>query len=326
MIAMGTLLFKRWRTCASIYLIHKIIFTLNKGYKRFKSNVTSMKNILFLCMLFVSMLLVGQTGKVYDNLSMESAMLKMQRKYAIYLPPDYETSERSYPVLYLLHGATDDHTGWVQFGEIKHITDEAIKSGKASAMIIVMPDADTHQMGYANTPNGWRYEDFFLEEFMPYVEKKYRIKKEKRYRAISGLSMGGEGTFFYALHRPDLFASACPLSARYGPLHREDVSTHLERRGMDEISEETKEAWFKKYSVVDMVNTLPEQSLKSVHWFIDIGDDDRFYEGNSLVHIAMKKRKIPHEYRVRDGRHNWTYWRQSLPKVLQFVSDGFHQH
>jgi len=68
--------------------------------------------------LFYSTLVFSQGGKVYDNLSLESKILKGQRKYAIYLPPDYETSERSYPVLYLLHGGGDDQTGWVQFGDL----------------------------------------------------------------------------------------------------------------------------------------------------------------------------------------------------------------
>src|SRR5215204_6656856 len=124
----------------------------------------------------------SQVGKVHDNLSMSSKILKMDRKYAVYLPPGYETSERSYPVLYLLHGGGDDQTGWVQFGEVLTIADKAIKEGSATAMIIVMPDANTGQRGYFNDIRGqWKYEDFFFQEFMPFVEKTYRIKTDKRY-------------------------------------------------------------------------------------------------------------------------------------------------
>ncbi|MDX1284423.1 MAG: alpha/beta hydrolase-fold protein [Draconibacterium sp.] len=282
--------------------------------------------LLLPVLLYTPFLSFTQSGKVFDNLSMESKILNMERKYAVYLPPDYETSERSYPVLYLLHGATDDQTGWVQFGEVKHIADKTINEGISTSMIIVMPDADTKQMGYTNAPNGWNYEDFFFEELMPHVEEKFRIRKEKRYRAVAGLSMGGGGTFYYALHRPDLFSSACPLSASTGPLTREDVDNQMKRRKMPDVSEEKKQQWFEKYSVVHLMKTLPEEDLKSVRWFIDCGDDDFLYEGNSLVHITMKKRNIPHEYRVRDGAHNWTYWRQSLPVVLEFISDAFHQH
>lgn len=277
--------------------------------------------------LVISLSTLAQTGKVFDNLSMESKILDMERKYAVYLPPDYETSERSYPVLYLLHGGGDDQTGWVQFGEVLHITDKAIKNGSATAMIIVMPDANTGQRGYTNDVSGnWRYEDFFFEEFMPFIEGKYRIRAEKRYRAVAGLSMGGGGTFYYALHRPDLFSAACPLSAATGPLNRDEVKNYMQRRGMQDASEAKMNEWYEKYSVTEMVNNLPEEDLKAVRWYIDCGDDDFLFEGNALVHIAMKKRNIPHEYRVRDGAHNWTYWRESLPEVLRFVSDGFHQH
>jgi enterochelin esterase-like enzyme len=220
----------------------------------------------------------------------------MDRKYAIYLPPDYTSSQRSYPVLYLLHGSGDDQTGWVQFGEVLHIADMAINQGKATPMIIVMPDANTGQRGYFNDINGkWRYEDFFFEEFIPYIEKQYRIKSDKRYRAISGLSMGGGGTLLYALRHPEMFSSACPLSASVG-------------------------------EALPLIDSLPDDQKKAVRWFIDCGDDDFLYEGNSLVHIAMRKKEIPHEFRIRDGGHTWTYWRTSLPEVLSFISDAFHQY
>ncbi len=133
-----------------------------------------MKNIISFLAVASMMLfnLSGQSGKVMDNLSMTSAILKMERKYAIYLPPDYETSQRSYPVLYLLHGGGDDQTGWIQFGEVQYLADKAINQGKATPMIIVMPDANTGQRGYFNDIKGeWRYEDFFFQEFIPFIEK-----------------------------------------------------------------------------------------------------------------------------------------------------------
>jgi S-formylglutathione hydrolase FrmB len=75
-----------------------------------------------------------------------------------------------------------------------------------------------------------------------------------------------------------------------------------------------------------MINSMPDSSRRAVRWYIDCGDDDFLYEGNSLAHIAMRKREIPHEFRVRDGIHSWTYWRASLPVVLEFVSQAFHQY
>ncbi len=258
---------------------------------------------------------------------MKSDILNSERKFAIYLPPDYEHSERSYPVLYLLHGAGDDQTGWIQFGEVLHLTDQAIREGKATPMIIVMPDAQRGERGYFNNINGkWNYEDFFFQELMPFVEKTFRIKGEKRFRAVAGLSMGGGGSFIYALRHPELFSSAAPLSAYIGPLTIEQLEENLNRNGNTDFSEEDLQAYFQKHNALSLLNDIPAEQAASVRWYIDCGDDDFLFEGNSLVHIAMKKKNIPHEYRVRDGAHSWTYWRQSLPEVLHFVSQAFHQY
>jgi len=286
-----------------------------------------MKKLFTAFFLFLfSLSIPAQTGKVMDKLSMPSKLLKMDRKYAIYLPPDYESSQRSYPVLYLLHGSGDDQTGWVQFGEVLTIADKAILAGVSTAMIIVMPDANTGKRGYVNDIKGeWLYEDFFFQEFMPFIEKEYRIKADKRYRAIAGLSMGGEGTFIYALHHPELFSAACPLSAATGPKSVEDLKNNGRWQGFEGVSDADKQAYFKKYSVLNLIENMSDDQKKAVRWYIDCGDDDFLFEGNSLAHIAMRKKEIPHEFRIRDGAHNWTYWRESLPKVLEFVSMGFHQ-
>jgi len=278
--------------------------------------------LYFIC---IANIIIAQTGKVYDNLSLNSKILKMDRKFAIYLPPDYLTSERHYPVLYLLHGSGDDQTGWVQFGEVLHIADKAILDGKATPMIIVMPDANTGRRGYSNSvTEDWRYEDFFFQELLPFVEKTYRVKADKRYRAISGLSMGGGGTITYAMHHPELFSAACPLSASTGPLTVQDGKRWLERDGKTATDEQLQK-YFDDQSALNLIEKTPVDKLKSVRWFIDCGDDDFLFEGNSLVHIAMRKKEIPHEFRIRDGAHNWTYWRTSLPEVLEFVSMSFHQ-
>ena len=229
-------------------------------------------------------------------------------------------------MLYLLHGAGDDQTGWVQFGEVLNITDKAIAEGTATPMIIVMPDAKTGQMGYFNSiKNDWRYEDFFFDEFIPYIEKTYRIKSEKRFRAVAGLSMGGGGSFMYALHRPEMFSSACPLSAYVGPLTIDDLKNFLNRTNTKATDAEL-EAYFKKHNAINLVNDIKDDQKKAVRWYIDCGDDDFLYEGNSLIHIAMKKKEIPHEFRIREGAHTWTYWRTALPDVLHFVSQAFHQY
>ncbi len=282
-------------------------------------------NFLLFSFLSISVTGMAQASKVLDNLSLKSKVLNMDRKYAVYLPAGYETSQRSYPVLYLLHGSGDDQTGWVQFGEVQSIADKAIADGIATAMIIVMPDANTGKRGYANdVTNTWRYEDFFFQDFMPYIESTYRIKADKRYRAVAGLSMGGDGTFTYALHHPELFAAACPLSAATGPANL-DTTRARYRRDNSNVADTSVVAFYKRQNVLELIQAMPDSNKKAVRWYIDCGDDDFLYEGNSLVHIAMRKKEIPHEFRTRDGGHNWTYWRTALPEVLQFVSMSFHQ-
>lgn len=284
-----------------------------------------MKNLLLLTFIFTSGLLVSQGGKVIDQLSLKSKILNSERKYAVYLPSDYDHSNREYPVLYLLHGAGDDHTGWVQFGEVKSIVDKTNKEGLSTSMIIVMPDAQTGKRGYFNDiDNNWNYEDFFFQEFIPFIEKKYRIKSEKRYRAIAGLSMGGGGSFIYALRHPDMFSSACPLSGYMGKLSYNEFYESNEEK-LKKYRREKVFNYYSNHNALSIIQNQTDENLKSVRWYIDCGDNDFLYEGNSLVHIALKKRGVPHEYRVRDGAHNWTYWRSALPEVLSFVSDRFHQ-
>ncbi len=284
----------------------------------------SLPLFFLLKMLFLSNLF-GQTGIVKDNLVLQSNILNMQRRYAIYLPPGYETSGRSYPVLYLLHGAGDDHTGWVQFGEVASITDKTIKEAKATDMIIVMPDANSGKKGYFNSIDGkFRYEDFFFDELIPFIEKNYRVRSEKRYRAIAGLSMGGGGTLIYALHKPEVFAAACPLSTGNG-LQDIDATKAMYKKMNPAISDENIEAWCKKYNGFELVNKVAAEKVKAVRWYIDCGDDDVRSENNSKLHIAMNKKGIPHEFRIRDGGHTWAYWRSALPEVLAFVTQSFHQ-
>ena len=284
---------------------------------------------LYLFFLVLGMLCssFAQTGKVMDELKLNSKILKGERKFAVYLPPDYETSSRSYPVLYLLHGYTDDQTGWVQFGEVQHIADKAIIEGTATPMIIIMPDADTGLPGYTNALSGnWNYEDFFFEEFMPHVEDRFRIKKKKQFRAVAGLSKGGGGSFLYALHRPDLFSSAAPLSASLGP-QRLDEMNEFAYLGYTSANHNKKdfEIYSNRNNQLRIVDQLSKETLNSVRWYIDCGDDDFLYEANSLMHIKLRKKGVDHEFRIRDGGHTWTYWRTALPTVLAFISERFHQ-
>ena len=137
--------------------------------------------------------------------------------------------------------------------------------------------------------------------------------------------MGGGGSFMYALHHPELFSSACPLSAYIGPLSLDDAKAGIKKSNPEIIDEVKIKTYFERHNALELIKLIPDDQKKAVKWYIDCGDDDFLYEGNSLVHIAMRKKEIPHEFRIRDGAHNWTYWRDALPTVLGFVSETFHQ-
>lgn len=274
--------------------------------------------------------LSGQ-GKIIEQAIVKSNILKHDVAYTVYLPSDYSSSERSYPVLYLLHGYTDDNTGWLQFGEINRYADKAIAEGIIPPMIIIMPDADSSW--YINSYDGKeKYEDFFINEFIPGIEKTYRIKAQKRYRGIAGLSMGGYGTLIYALKYPDLFAAAAPLSAaifdddaisQMPDANYDRTFAQLFGRNLDGKARLTKD-WYGN-SILKMIQEKSADDLKKVKYWIDCGDDDFLTKGNCLLHISLAEKEVPHEYRVRDGAHNWTYWRTGIVDALKFIGESFHQ-
>ncbi|HRH60901.1 MAG TPA: alpha/beta hydrolase-fold protein [Chitinophagaceae bacterium] len=290
-----------------------------------------MRKIISTVLLICSITALFAQGKVLEQRTVKSSILGRDVKYTVYLPADYETSERTYPVVYLLHGYTDDNTGWLQFGEINRYADKAIADGTIPPMVIVMPNGDSSW--YINSYDGKEnYEDFFVKEFMPAVEKIYRIKAEKRYRGIAGLSMGGYGTLIYALKHADLFAAAAPLSAAV--FTDDEMVTMNDDRWQNVFgqlygnklkgNERLNKAWYAN-SIMKIVENKSADELKKVRLWIDCGDDDFLIKGNCMLHIALKEKEVPHEFRVRDGVHNWTYWRTGITDALAFIGQSFHQ-
>ncbi len=269
-------------------------------------------------------------GFVKEGLTIQSKILGKDVRYTIYLPYDYETSNRYYPVVYLLHGFTDNDIAWIQFGEANMIADEGIANREIPAMILVMPDGGVSW--YVNNYNdSVRYEDFFFKEFIPYIESHYRILSEKRFRAIAGLSMGGYGSLVLALKHPDMFASCVAFSAGVFTDKeiidmKDDMWKNLlgvvfgpTLKGEDRITQQ-----FKDNDPLYLFNTLDINKIKSVRYYLDCGDDDFLYKGNSALHVLLRDLNIPHEYRVRDGGHSWTYWRSGLLNGLKFIGTTFH--
>jgi enterochelin esterase-like enzyme len=272
------------------------------------------------------------SGIAKEDLSISSNILSSDVGYTVYLPPDYETSSRYYPIVYLLHGYGGDESAWIQFGEVKRIADAAIATGEIPPMVIVMPDGGDGF--YINSHDGkMRWEDMFVKEFIPQIEASYRIRKEKEFRGISGLSMGGSGALVLSMRNPDLFAATAAFSAGvwtdeqvtatpddlFDELFGKLMGTGLRREAR------LTDHW-RQNSVLNLAETAPVEELKKVRYYIDCGDDDEFLTiGNTTLHIILKQREIPHEYRVRDGGHVWEYWRTGLAAGLAFIGESFRR-
>lgn len=282
-----------------------------------------MKKLIFaiiaLFTLNISMAQWPGIGKVeYEK--MPSKILNEKREYAIYLPPNYETNtDKTYPVLYLLHGGGGSHKDWPNRGHLADVANQIIGSKEAVEMIIVCPEAGKTFMNYFNNPD-WRYEDYFFEEMIPYIEANYRAKPGKENRAIAGLSMGGGGTVVYASSHPEMFCAAYTMS---GYLYRLDNLFWINFN--DPVVKKVHQL-VEDHNCVKFIQNADEETiskLKTVEWFIDCGDDDFTLKSNLEFVMAMQEAKVPLQFRVRDGGHTWEYWHSALYIALPFVSRSF---
>ena len=273
--------------------------------------------------LFVALTLcvTASWSKIVKD-SIDSKILGAQVLYNVYLPQGYDTSsDAQYPILYLLHGFTDTYTAWAQKGQLEVVVDELIRSGEVCPMIIVMPNAGGPQTrttwnGYFNM-DGWAYEDFFYQEFLPTVEQRYHAIGDKKHRAISGLSMGGGGSTVYAQRHPDMFCCCYAMSpwlTNDAPdLNPDDKSTYTQRAVHD-------------HNAIAFVRNATDQQkadMNTVRWFFDIGDDDFLLEQTFEFYTEMRRQRIPCELRVRNGIHNWEYWHTALRTSLPFATREF---
>jgi enterochelin esterase-like enzyme len=285
-----------------------------------------MKKTFFLLSLALLLpALSARAGKVVTD-SMRSVTLGSEVKFNVYLPDGFDQSGKKYPVVYLLHGLSDDYQAWVQRGNMQTVLDELIGTGEACEMIVVMPNAGGPDIrntwnGYFNMP-GWNYEDFFFKEFLPFVEAKYRVIGDKGHRAVMGLSMGGGGSTVYAQRHPDLFSSCYAMSA------------WLDNKG-GEVggSGNTKKDCFyyvceavRNHSALDFLDKADAETLarlRTVAWFVDCGDDDFLFDVNVAFHQKMRDHKVKSELRVRNGVHNWEYWHLALRWAFPFATRNF---
>lgn len=278
-----------------------------------------------LFLIFSLLLMIGVQASAQSDYpkilecEMQSKILGCTKKFCVYLPAGYGEEERHFPVLYLLHGLSDIHTAWRDKGNMAEIATRVMASGAAQEMVIVMPDAGTTYDGYFNV-EGWSYEDYFFQELVQHVENSFRIVGDREHRAIAGLSMGGGGTTGYAIRHSGMFSSAYAMSALMGMVENSWISHNPDDR---------REVFMRSVidsNNIDIVKNADDalrDSIASVRWFIDVGDDDFLFDNNMDFVREMRKRRIPYQLRVRDGGHTWKYWQEALEMALPFVSEGF---
>ena len=266
----------------------------------------------------------AMAGKVVTD-SLESKVLGASVKYNVYLPSGFDKSDKQYPVIYMLHGLSDTYTSWVERGGMQTVADELIGTGELREVVIIMPNAggpDIHNTwnGYFNMP-GWNYEDFFFKEFLPQVERKYRIISDKGHRAVMGLSMGGGGSTVYCQRHPDMFSSCYAMSAWLENKQDQVGGKDLKKDKLYYVSNAVNE--HSALAFIDNADDATLQALRTVKWFFDCGDDDFLVRLSFELHMKMKEKGVKSELRVRNGVHNWEYWHTALRTALPFASRNF---
>lgn len=257
-----------------------------------------------------------------EQCAMSSDILGVTKDFSVYLPFGYEQGEKQYPVLYLLHPAGGTHETWIKKGYLSQIADDAIHSGLAVPMVIVMPDASGmgefhlgRRLGFFSV-GSWDYEAYFHKELVPLIDSEFHSLSGKHGRAIAGASMGGEAAIAYAQKKPDFYDTSCSLSGILGHPEQSRMA-HTDKDYATSLIANDPTAFVRN------ATTASAEQLKSVRWYADCGDRDFFYEGNVDFFLAMKGKSIPIEYRMRSGAHGWYYWITGFAQILQYISVGF---
>jgi enterochelin esterase family protein len=237
----------------------------------------------------------------------DSPGLGMDRRMTIYTPPGYETSNESYPVLYLLHGTGGDEEAWTTLGRAAQIMDNLIASGKAAPMIIAMPNGNvtqdaapeegsdgfyTPQMFAPKTMEG-TFEKTF-PDIMNFVETSYRVKADKEHRAIAGLSMGG----FHSLHISRYYPDTFDYIGIFSPAILPDQDTSSE-----------------VYKDFDSTLKRQMENGYKLYW-IGIGKADFVYQSVLAYHEKLEAMGMQHVFVESDGGHIWKNWRIYLTEFV----------
>ncbi|WP_395607850.1 alpha/beta hydrolase [Pseudomonas sp. B22129] len=294
--------------------------------------------------LFASLMLTGlaahaETGSVDDTASIASKTLGQAVKYTVYLPPDYSHSTRSYPVLYMMHGGDDGrYNDWFVQDNLGALLDRLITEGAIPAMIVITPDGlrnpeNKYATYFMNDADGkFQWETMFIHEFIPAMQKRYRILDDKRFRAMGGLSMGGFASLMYAFKYPDLFSAAAVMSAA---VRTDEQITQMDAAGYERryghawgeglSGEQRLNAQYHQKNVLDVLKHTPVDDLRKTRYYLDVGTNDPFFLGNALLHLEMNKLGIAHRFQTRPGAHNYDFWVPGSEPLLRFVGLNFQE-
>ena len=267
--------------------------------------------ILLFAALTVSLPLHAQSR--IDCNALNSRILKHEVHYCVYLPASYEAGAarhpaQSYPVLYFLHGLGDNERtlfnsgGWT-------LLDDLRRQHKIGEFLIVAPEGG--RSFYINSADGSvRYSDFFLQEFIPLIETKYRISKGRSNRAISGISMGGYGALRFAFSHPELFSAVSAQSAALITESPQELDTAarsgapLGKLLATVFGDPIEVAHWKENSPFVLANRN-QVALRRMAIYFNCGQDDNygFEKGAAGLHEQLQKEKVEHEYHPYPGDH-----------------------
>jgi S-formylglutathione hydrolase FrmB len=258
--------------------------------------------------------------------AIESKLMHQQVPYCVLVPPSYDIakSER-FPVVYFLHGLGGNEQMFLDSGAW-NLVEDLWEQHTVGEYLIVAPAGDTSF--YINSYDGRRrYEDFFVQEFIPFIEHRYRIRAVRAARGIGGISMGGYGALHIAFRHPELFASVTAHSAALIEKLPTVSSASFRQSPLSHIlggvfGSPPDSAFWDRNSPIALARTA---HLAGLHIYFDCGDQDDygFEAGAAALHKILAARGITHEYHIYPGTHSWGYFAEHLPASLEFQAKTF---
>ncbi len=231
----------------------------------------------------------------------------------VVLPEQYleKDDTTTYPVLYLLHGYSDDYMAWQNHVDLRQYANEY-------HFIIVCPDGQDSWYFDSPIDPTFQFETYVTQELRSYIESNYRTVNNRKYRAITGLSMGGHGALWLAWRHPDIYGLCGSMSGGV------DITTIKDHYKIDKRLGKyaANEASWESHSVINLVPSLKPENEQFI--IIDDGTSDIFIKDNRALHAALQRHKIKHDYSERPGRHSWDYWVESLNQHLTAFSNRIH--